>query len=582
VHVHETITRPGRDLVLLYPQWLPGTHSPQGPLDRLAGLVVRQGAQRLPWRRDPLQPYAFHVAVPLGAEPVEVDFDYLSPTSSRVGKPEQSRNIAILEWTSLALYPAGHYARRIPVEASLTLPEGWHFGTALEVREQRGATTEFRATDLDTFLDSPVYAGRHYARHDLDPGSARPVTLHLFADDAPWLAATPQQIEAHRALVRQADRLFGARHYAHYDFLLSLSDQVEQIGLEHHQSSEDGDDPGYFTDWERNTAGRELLPHEYTHSWNGKFRRPADLWTPGFEVPMQNSLLWVYEGQTQYWGHVLAARAGLWSAQQARDALALVVAEFEGEAGRRWRSLADTGQDEVINPRRPQSWTSWQRFEDYYSEGQLIWLDVDTLIRERSGGRRSLDDFALQFFGVADGRVEALTYTFEELVRALNAVEPYDWVAFLRARVDTAGVPVPVDGIVRGGYRLVYGEEPTDYLKASDAYLKCTTLSDSIGIVVDDKESTIEDVRWESAAFQAGLTEGMQILAVDGNAYSADGLRQAIRSAHDAPRPIELIVRSGDRFRVVAVDYRGGLRYPRLERDPARPALLDSILAPRT
>lgn len=580
VHVHETITHPGRGLVLLYPQWLPGTHAPQGPIDRLAGLYVRQGGRALAWQRDPGSVYAFHVVVPDGAAPVEVDFDYLSPTSGRVGKPEISNEIAILEWTSLALYPAGHFARQIPVEASLTLPAGWRFGTALEVASQTANTTSFKATDLDTFLDSPVYAGRHYARVELDSGS-RPVTLNLFADQAYQLAATPSQLEAHRELVRQADRLYGARHYRHYDFVLSLSDQVEQIGLEHHQSSENGDDPGYFTEWDRNVAGRELLPHEYTHSWNGKFRRPADLWTPGFEVPMQNSLLWTYEGQTQYWGHVLAARSGLWTAEQAREALALVAADYEGAAGRQWRPLADTVQDEVINPRQPQSWVSWQRFEDYYSEGQLIWLDADTLIRERSHGQRSLDDFARRFFGVEDGRMAPLTYTFEDLVRALNAVEPYDWAGFLNARVHTAGAPVPMEGIVRGGYRLVYTEEPSDYLKASEGYFKRAMLSDSIGLVVDEKDASVYEVRWGSVAFKAGFTEAMQILAVDGIPYSGEVLKQAVRDAKGSSRPIEFIVRNGDRFQVIAVGYHGGLRYPRLERDPSRPALLDAILAPR-
>jgi predicted metalloprotease with PDZ domain len=581
VHVTETLTSPATDTVLLYPKWLPGTHAPEGPIDRVAGIVVRAGAQTLAWSRDPLDPYALHVAVPAGTAAIDIAFDYLSPTSSRTGTQEISRDLMFLEWNALVWYPAGYYARQIAVEPSLVLPGGWGFGTALERTGTDGRRVAFARTDLETLVDSPVYAGRYSRVIDLDPSGKVPVRLNVFADRPSQLEISESDLKAHRAVVQQAYRLYGSHHYAHYDFLLSLSEQIAQNGLEHHQSSEDGADPSYFTDRDANVDGRDLLTHEYTHSWNGKFRRPADLWTPNYNVPMQDSLLWVYEGQTQYWGEVLAARSGLWTASETRDALALTAAYYDAEAGRQWRPLADTTNDEIMNPRRPQSWTSWQRFEDYYSEAQLIWLEADTLIRERSKGKRSLDDFARRFFGVEDGRVAPLTYTFEDVVATLNAVEPYDWATFLHERVDRAGAPAPLAGIVRGGYRLVYDDTPNAFLKVADKQKERTSFAHSIGITIAERDGAITDVRWGSAAFRAGLTEGTVILAVDGTAYSGELMAEVIKNAKGGTQPIELLVRSGDHFRTVSIDYHEGLRYPHLVRDPNVPARLDDILAPR-
>ncbi len=252
-------------------------------------------------------------------------------------------------------------------------------------------------------------------------------------------------------------------------------------------------------------------------------------------------------------------------------------------AGRRWRALRDTTNDEIINPRRPQSWTDWQRFEDYYDEGRLIWLDADTLIRERSKGKRSLDDFARAFFGIHDGSMTTVTYTFDDVVEALNAVEPYDWASFLRERLDTAGKPAPLDGLRRGGYKLIYSDTPSEYLSVSDEQRKRVSLEFSIGIDIDDKENngTVTTVIWDGPAFRAGITEGARILAVNGAAYSADVLKDAIRSARAMTRPIELIVKTDDRYSVANLDYHGGLRYPHLERDDSEPPRLDAILAPR-
>ena len=357
-----------------------------------------------------------------------------------------------------------------------------------------------------------------------------------------------------------------------------------QEGLEHHQSSENGTDPETFTDWDKTAWERDLLAHEYTHSWNGKFRRPADLWIPNYNVPMQNSLLWVYEGQTQYWGDVLAARSGLRTRQQTLDQIAQTAAYYEIQSGRRWRSLQDTTNDAIIDPgRRPLGWSNWQRFEDYYSEAELIWLDADTLIRERSQGKRSLDDFAHAFFGVNDGSVTTLTYTFDDVVKALNAVEPYDWSAFLRERLDAIGKPPPLDGLRRGGYKLVYTDTPSDYQRAKEGQSKHTDLLYSIGIELNDKDQagSVSEVVWDGPAFKANMTEGMQIIAINGVAYDADVLKDAVAATKSAATPIELIVKHGERFLVLHIEYRDGLRYPHLERDPSVPARLDDILSAR-
>jgi predicted metalloprotease with PDZ domain len=585
VRVHETLSGVSPATVLQYPKWLPGTHAPEGTIDRLGGIRITANGAPVAWKRDPVDVFAFRLSLKPGTHAIDIDFDYLSPTTAKVGALEMSRDLMLIEWNELLFYPAGYFTRQIPVEVQLTLPADWQYGSALETASTDRAQTHFKRTTLETLIDSPVYAGRYASRLDLDPGAAVPVRMDLFADRPELLALKPEHLEAYRNLVRQAYKLYGSHHYSHYDFLYSLSDQIQQNGLEHHQSSEDGTDPESFTKWDKEAFARDLLPHEFTHSWNGKFRRPADLWTPNYNVPMQDSLLWVYEGQTEYWGQVLAARSGLRTRQQALDQFAITAAHYEVQKGRQWRPLQDTTNDEIINPRRPQSWLDWQRFEDYYSESALIWLDVDTWIREHSKGARSLDDFARAFFGINDGSFAVVTYTFDDIVKALNAVEPNDWSAFLRQRLDAIGKPVPLDGFHRGGYKLVYTDTPSDYQSTTEDQNKRIDLLNSIGIQIDDKDTgkvgTLSQVIWDSPAFKAKLTEGAQILAINGIAYDADVLKDAIRAAHGKPAPIELIVKIGDRYLVANLDYHDGLRYPHLERDSAEPARLDDILAAR-
>ncbi|HEX3809457.1 MAG TPA: hypothetical protein VHW02_07120 [Rhizomicrobium sp.] len=579
--IHETIpVKSDGPMTLLYPQWLPGAHSPGGAISMVAGLIVKANGTRLEWVRDPVQVYAYHVNVPKGATSLDVNFQYLSATDHSQGRIVMTPQMLSLQWISLSIYPAGYFTRDIMTAPSVKLPAGWKFGTALDTASTAGQVTTFKNVPYNTLTDSPMIAGKYFARVDLDPNGPAPVHLDVIADRPDELVMKPDQIAAHRALVQQAYKLFGSHHYDHYDFLFSLSDKMGGNGLEHHRSSEDGVQPKYFMDWDSMTAERDLLPHEYTHSWNGKFRRGADLWTPNFNVPMRDSLLWVYEGQTQYWGFVLAARSGLWTHQQALDAIAMTAATYDHHVGRAWKSLADTTNDPITNSRRPIPWRNWQRSEDYYSEGQLTWFDADTLIRQMSGGKKSLDDFAKLFFGINNGSYVTVTYTFDDIVKALNTVQPYDWAKFLHARLEDHAKGAPLDGITRGGYKLVYTDVESDFQKSNEKIRKQTDLSYSLGFTVD-KDDTLTDVQWDSLAFKAGFTVGMKLIAVNGDSYTGDALKDAIKWAVTDKAPIALLVQDNKQYRTITLDYHGGWRYPHLVPTGTGPHTLDAILTAR-
>lgn len=580
VTVQETIPVQPGGLTLLYPRFIPGEHGPSGPLGDLAGLAIEASSQPVAWQRDVVDMNAFHLVVPGGVTSLEVRFQYLSPVSEREGRVEMTPELLDLAWNTVVLYPAGVFTRGITVQPSLKLPSGWQFASALDGRQAAGTTISFAPVTLETLVDSPVYAGLYFSRLDLDPGAAVPVYLNIVADRPEDLAISPDQLARHRALVRQAIRTFGSHHYDHYDFLLALSGQLGGKGLEHHRSSENAVGRDYFTNWDRRVAERDLLPHEYTHSWNGKFRRPADLWAPNFSVPQRDSLLWVYEGQTQFWGQVLAARSGLWTREQALDAIALDAAGMETQVGRAWRPLQDTTNDPIINRRRPLSWSNWQRTEDYYTEGLLVWLDADTLIRERTHGQKSLNDFARAFFGINDGSFVTIPYTFDDVAGALNGVLPYDWAAFLRSRLDGTGGAAPLDGLARGGYRLVYTDRASDFLRSLESRRKTRSFDWSVGLRIGEG-GQINGVVWDSPAFRAGAVRGGRIIAVNGLAYGdADDLAAAIKLAQGSAAQIELLVRDGNHFRTLQIDYHGGARYPHLARIAGTPAVLDDILAP--
>lgn len=577
--VHETMpVKPGA-MVLLYPEWLPGTHSPSNSVMGLAGLVISANGKRVDWVRDRVNMYAFHVDVPQGVTSLDINFQYLGPIDPKRGRI--SSTFADLTWNSVVLYPAGYFSRRIQFAPSLRLPDGWKFASALEVQSQNGSQVEFKPTTLNTLIDSPLYAGVNFKRLDISSGPDNQVFLDVFADKPADLEITPEELQFHKNLVIEAQKLFNSHHYNHYDFLFSVSDVVSGKGLEHHQSSEDGSRANYFTDWAAGVGGRALLPHEYTHSWNGKFRRPADLWTPNFNVPMQNDLLWVYEGLTDYYGNVLTARSGMRTPDQARDVIAQIAARFEISPGRTWRSLVDTTNQAIMSGHgnSPETWTSWQRSFDYYPESDLVWLDADTKIRELSNGSKSLDDFAKLFYGIDNGSYITRTYTFDDLVKALNTVQPYDWAEFLRTRVYDVNPQVPENGITQGGYKLIYNDTESEWMKHAD-HSRGEVFATSLGFDVK-ADGTVDEVYWDSLAFKAGMTpDNMQLQAVNDQKYTAEVLRNAILSAEKTNDPIKLLLKRDDQFLTVSLNYHGGLRYPHLERIESAPDRLDAILAP--
>ncbi|OOG43734.1 M61 family metallopeptidase [Rhodanobacter sp. C05] len=579
--VHEVVPAQPGPLTLLYPQWLPGNHSPTGPIDKLAGLVVSANGKVLPWQRDTLNVYAFHVEVPQGASSVEVDFQFLSPQSTREGRVVMTPEMLNLQWNANTVYPAGYYSRRIMTEASVKFPTGWQFGSALEVASHDGDTVNFKPIAYNDLVDSPIYAGKYFKRVDLDPGAKTPVHMDIVADAPKYLEITPAQLKAHQNLVQQMYKMYGAHHYDHYDFLFSLSDKMSGNGLEHHRSSEDGVGTNYFTEWDKNAVMRDLLPHEFNHSWDGKYRRPADLWTPNFNVAMQDSLLWVYEGQTQFWGYVMAARSGLWTEDQARDMLAFVAATYDrGRPGlASWRNIQDTTNDPIIAQRAPLPYRNYQGSEDYYSAGQMIWLDVDAKLRELSKGKHSIDDFGKAFFGMDNGSFVTNTYTFDDVVKTLNGIEPFDWTSYLRSRLDGHG-PL-IGGIDGHGWKLVYTDQPSPAVKAVEARRHFADLTYSLGLSVG-KDGAIGDVLWDGPAFKAGISPSMTVIAVNGHDYDADALKDAVTAAaKDNSQSIELLVKDFDQYKTIRIDYHGGLKYPHLVRDTSKPDTLADLLKAR-
>ena len=580
--VHERIPAKPGPITLLYPQWLLGAHAPaDSSLAQFAGLILSADRHRVEWKRDPLDMHAFHATVPSGATALDADFAFLSPLEGSEGAIVMTPEMLAVHWEALLLYPAGYFAHGVMLQPTVAFPENWQFAGALRQIGHSGAEAQFKAVNLEELIDSPRYAGKYFKRIDLDPGAKVPVFLDMVADSPENLHASPQQIDAHRALVQQAYKLFGSQHYDHYDFLLALSDDFSFSGLEHHQSGENGVRTTYFSDWDHQQSWRSnLVSHEFTHSWDGKFRRPADQLTANFNLPMQDSLLWVYEGATSYWGHVLGARSGLVQAAQMRDGLAATAALYDNRVGRSWRSLADTTNEPIINRRRPLGWMSYQRAEDYYSEGELIWLDVDTKIRELSNEKRSLDDWARSFFGIQNGSHQPLGYTFGDVVVSLNAVQPYNWRAFLSARLEGHGPGAPLDGIARAGWKLVYVETPTDFFKDVEAYRKVSDFYYSIGVTLDST-GRIVDVLWNSPAYKAGLSQGFTVIAINSKAYKPELLKSAISAAKAGHQSIELLLRQADRYQTTRIEYYEGLKYPKLERIDATPDRLEAIFQAR-
>lgn len=565
------------ELTLLEPLWIPGGHSPRNSLALFANIRFEADGKPIAWQRDDVQVNAFHLVLPAGTRTVTARFVHTSPLQTAEGRITMTQEMLNLQWEKMSLYPAGYYARRIPVAAQVKVPTGWTVFTALDGMTRQADTVRWATTDYATLVDSPIFAGLHAKSWDLGQN----VKIDVVADDPRDLAIKPENLDTYRKLVSEATALFGARHFDHYDLLLALTDRMGGIGLEHHRSSENQMEPSAWTEWEAMAWDRNVIPHELVHSWNGKYRRPAELWTPEYQYPMRNSLLWVYEGQTQFWGLVLAARSGVQPKDVVLGALASNAARYaEGVPGRGWRSVEDTTYDPIINGRKPIPFDSVTRGEDYYNEGALVWLEADQVIRQGTRGAKGLDDFARAFFGMRDGDWGELTYTFDDVVGTLNGVYAYDWATFLRDRLYTPGRAAPIAGIEKAGYKLVWKDKPNPYQEGASKDRKSLDLSYSLGMAVNT-EGEVTSTLWDGPAFDAGLVKGAKILAVNGTAFSHGVIRDAVTAAKGGNRPIQLMVKRGDQYLTVPITWNGGLRFPWLERTGGGEAGLDRLLAPR-
>jgi len=526
--------------------------------------------------------FAFHLTVPSGVTTLDAKVDFLAtaaPTGFSAGA-STSANLAMMSWNEVVLYPEGMPASEVTFVPAIKIPEGWKFGTALTPSSTEGGTTNFEPVALNTLIDSPLLAGRFFKEFPLAEEITPKHYLDMAGDGPEDLNVTADQVAAFSNLVREAGALYASRHYNSYHFLVTLSDSVAHFGLEHHQSSDDRVEARTFLDEDSRMLSGDLLPHEFTHSWNGKYRRPAGLVTPDYQEPMKGELLWVYEGLTQYLGDVLAARSGIWTEDQYRSYLAASAAGLDHRPGRTWRDLEDTATSAQILYGASEQWDNWRRSVDYYPEGELIWLDVDTTIRKLSNGKRSLNDFCARFLGIGGNTApKVLPYTFEDVVSNLNTIQRYDWASFLRERISSKSLHAPLGGIANGGYRIEYNDQQNDFVHAAESHDHGVNAWYSLGMVTSTDE-TISDVLIGSPAYNAGLGPGMKVVAVNSRRATDELLHQAIRDAKSNTQPIELIVENAGFFKVVKIDYRDGERYPHLVRVERTPDVLDDILKP--
>jgi len=578
IRVHEVIPAAPGPLTLYYPKWIQGTHAPVGPIANLSGLKVSASGKVLPWRRDALDVFTFHVDVPSGTKEVEASFDYLVSGGAAC---TATAKLLDLNWYPVVLYPAGAPAAQIILKATLRLPSGWQFGTALAVESQSATEVVFQPASLERLLDSPVIAGEYYRVFDLTPpGEPIHHEIDIVSDSEAALAMTPEVQKGLTNVVAESGKLFGARHYRSYHFLLTLSDHTPHFGVEHHESNDSRlterilISPGAARD-----AGG-LLAHEFAHSWSGKFRRPKGLSAPDFQTPLQTDLLWVYEGNTSYLGDLLAARSGMWTADEYRQALAGYAAGLgPGRPGRTWRPVLDTA---VALPGMftggpdTRGWTSWRRGMDYYEEGELLWLEAADLIHNLSGGQKSLEDFFRIFYGGPNNGAELKPYTFEELTQSLNQVVKYDWAGFWNSRLMSTSPEPPAGGIEASGWKLTFTPEPPIPGRVSRGVSNSTY---TIGLNLD-KEGVISDAIFNGPAFQAGLAPGMKVVGVNGRLFTPEILGDAIKASKSSTKPIELLVIVDEYYKTSSIDYHDGERYPHLIRNPDKPDYLDELLKP--
>jgi len=584
---HSRLTFPVKPgpLTLVYPKWIPGNHRPSGPIANVTGIKMEAAGQTLAWQRDPIDMYAFHVDVPAGASELQVSLDTITNDGSAgASGPAATTNVLDLNWNQVVLYPQGASSDEVEVRSSVSLPVGWKFATAL-TRENTGNSgggnhlEAFKPVSLTTLIDSPLIAGQHYRKIELTkPGETPLHVIDMVSESKAGLAMTSADEAAYRKLVAETGALFGARHYLEYHFLLTLSDDAGHHGVEHHQSSDNSVGERTLIEPDLHLSESGLLPHEFTHSWNGKYRRPSGLATRNYQEPMVGDLLWVYEGLTEYLGNVLTARSGLWSPEQYREALAATAAMLDHRAGRTWRPLEDTARSVQILRMQGPEWQNWRRGLDYYPEGDLIWLEVDTIIRQQSRGQKSLDDFCRLFHGGENGPAKVVPYTFDDVVHGLNQVAPYDWANLLNDRVHSTGDRAPLGGIEHGGWRVVYNDQPNLFIHTGEKLRKSVDASYSLGFVVKENGEFL-DVIHGSPAYAAGIGPGMTLVAINGRAWSKDVLLDALRDSKDNKQPIDLLVENAKFFKTYSISYHEGIRNPHLERNEGAD-LLGEILKP--
>ena len=586
-HVKITLPVKSGPTTLLYPQWIPGEHGPTGPILNMVGFTVAGGGQIIPWRRDDVNMFAFHVNVPPGVTSLDLAFDFISPPESSGFSSGSSATteLAVISWNQLLLYPEGSNPDTLRYQANLKLPGAWKFGTALPIAKESGSEIEFQPAALTTLIDSPLSAGAHYRTIELGTDRGIPHYLHIAADSEHALDAPSETIQAFKNLVQEQGALMQSRHYRDYHFLLTLSDHVAHFGLEHHESSDDRVGERTLIDDSPRLTNGFLLPHEFTHSWNGKFRRPRGLVDAeghdgGYDSAMKGDLLWVYEGLTEYVGEILTPRSSLWTPEQYRDYLAITAAQLDNEYGRRWRPLEDTAVAAQLLYSAPEDYNGYRRNVDYYPEGTLIWLDADVTIRKLSNDKKSLNDFCTLFYGGAGGKAELKTYTFEDVVAAMNAIQPNDWAGFFNQRLHSTSAHAPLGGVTGSGWKLSYDANRTDFWKALEEGAKLADFSFSLGMRVHDDDGMISDVAIDSPAFRAGVAPSTKLIAVNKRQYNSQLLREAIQQAQKDGKPIELMVKSGEYYQTFSVNYTGGERYPHLTRDDSTPDLLSEIIAP--
>ena len=571
--------QPGK-LVLRYAKWIPGEHGPTGPIGSISKLVITAGGKPIAWRRDPVELFAFTVDVPKGVTEVSADVELVLPESGDFSSgATATESLAVVSWNYVMLFPDGKSSDDVRCRASVRLPKDWKAATALPIARQTGDRLELAEVSLTTLIDSPVLAGKYF--REIVLADAPRARLAIAADSAEALAVPDDIVAGYKRLIAEAGALFGGRHYKSYTFLLTLSDRVAHFGLEHHESSDDRMPERVFLDDDDTTRHRtgQLLSHEYVHSWNGKYRRPAGLAPGHFDVPMQGELLWVYEGLTEYLGMVLAARAGLDTPDNMRARFAFDAGQLEAGGGRAWRPLADTAvaAQQLYGP--GSGWVSRSRSVDFYPEGAMLWLEVDAIIRARTKGAKSLDDFCKAFYGGNDGTVGVVSYKLEDVINTLGSVTPYDWRGFVDQRVFGLRVKPPVEGLEASGWKLAYTPKLPAVQKMSESLGKFVAEPWSVGLVYDE-HNTVLDVTPGSPADRAGIAPAMKLVAVDGRAITSERFRDAIARTKDHPG-MDLIVQHGDTFFTVKLDVRGGPRYPGLERAKGSDDLLTAIFAAR-